>query len=173
MQKDRPFVPRVIERPFQFLYIGQHAEPALRVGVRKWIGFDRRALRDLGRGAGRKFQYSLGRLLRQMLGNLKEPILSGPPDLIEPFWGNAIAEQRIIGDAGKQQPFLFTIPGLDPGINPRMRSGLDPFRQLDQLRRTARRVPFDAPPLGPSIGDVMVPDKNRATGSLACDEQST
>src|ERR1035438_4753607 len=36
MQKDRPFVPGVIERAFQFLCVGHGAEAALGVGMCEW-----------------------------------------------------------------------------------------------------------------------------------------
>ena len=38
MKENRPFVPGVIERALQFLYVGHHAEAALGVGMREWIG---------------------------------------------------------------------------------------------------------------------------------------
>ena len=98
MQENRPFVPRVIERPFQFLDIRQHAEPALRVGMGERIGLDRRSFRHLRRGAGRQVQQGLGSLLRQTLGDVEQRVFVGPADLAEPFGRHAITEQRFVAD---------------------------------------------------------------------------
>jgi len=38
VQEDRPFLPRIVQRPFQFLEIGQNAEPALRIGMLEPLG---------------------------------------------------------------------------------------------------------------------------------------
>ena len=103
MQEDRPFVPRVIERPFEFLDIGQHAEPALRVGMGERIGLDRRPFRHRRGRAGRQVQQRLGSLLRQAFGDVEQRVLVGSPDLVEPFGRHAVAEQRIVGDPGEQQ----------------------------------------------------------------------
>ena len=103
VQEDRPFVPRVIERAFEFLDIRQHAEPALRVGMSERIGLDRRPFRHLRCCAGRQVQQRLGSLLRQPLGDVEQGVLVGPADLVEPFRRHAIAEQRVVGDPGEQQ----------------------------------------------------------------------
>ena len=85
MQEDRPFLPREIERPFEFLDIRQHAEPALRVGMGERIGLDRRSFRHRRGGTRRQVQQGLGSLLRQPFGDVEERVLVGSPDRIEPL----------------------------------------------------------------------------------------
>ena len=41
VKENRPFVPGIVERALQFLYVGHHAEAALRVGMRERIGANR------------------------------------------------------------------------------------------------------------------------------------
>ena len=104
MQEDRPFIPRVIERAFQFLDVGQHAEPALRVGMGE---------RDRPRAArvpaspgvvpvarfNSASAASCGRC--SAMSNSVSSLAS--PDLVEPFGRHAITEQRIVVDPGEQQ----------------------------------------------------------------------
>ncbi len=98
MQEDRPFVPRVIERPFQFLDIGQHPELALRVGMGERIGLDRRPFGHRRGGTRRQVQQGLGSFLRQPFGNVEERVLVGSPNLVEPFGRHPVAEQRVVSD---------------------------------------------------------------------------
>jgi hypothetical protein len=89
-----------------------------------------------------------------MVGDVEQRILVRAPHRVEPFRRDAIAEQFVVADAGKQQ-------GLGRGRRGGRRwndSDLDPLRQFDELRRAGHRMPFDLAPLGPRIGGVVVPD---------------
>jgi hypothetical protein len=166
VQEDRPFVPRVVERPFEFLEVRQHAEPALRVGMGERIGLDRRPFRHCRGRAGRQVQQSLGSLLRQALGDVEQGVLVGSPDLIEPLGRHAVAEQRIVGDPGEQRRFGSGFRrGALPGPLPFVTRGLDPrvhpLGEFDQLSGTRRRVPRYPASLGPRISRVVVPDMTK------------
>ena len=105
MQEDRPFIPGIIERPFEFLDIRQHPESALRIGMGERIGLDRRPFRHRRGRARRQAQEGLGCLLRQPFGDVEQRVFVGLADLAEPFWRHAVAEQRVVSDPGEQQRF--------------------------------------------------------------------
>ena len=56
VQKDRPPLPRIFERPAQLLLVGNDAEAALRIGMGKRIPVRASADRPLRRAAGSQFQ---------------------------------------------------------------------------------------------------------------------
>jgi hypothetical protein len=160
VQEHRPFVPRVIERPLQFLDIGQHTEPPLRVGVGEGIGLDRGALRHRRHGTGCQVQERLGRLLRQVIGDLEQRILGGAPHGVEPIAGYAIAEQRVVRDPGEQQRLLRWLADRDKRCFGYRRPSrrFHALRQLDELCRAGRRVALDPAALGPGVSIIVVAD---------------
>jgi hypothetical protein len=169
MQEDRPLVPRVIEGSFEFLDIGQHLEPALRVGMGERIGLDRRPFRHRRGGAGRQVQQGLGSLLRQPFGDVEQGVLVGSPDLIEPFGRHSVAEQRIVGDPLEQQRFRCG-SRCDYG---RCGDILDPLGEFDELGCTRRRVAFYPASLGPRISFVVVLDiTKQQAGGRSMDDQA-
>jgi hypothetical protein len=153
MKKDCPFLPRVVERPFQLLDIGQDPEAALRIGMGKRV--DRRRRRPFRRRPGREIEERLSRLLWQMAGDIEQRMLVRGPHGAEPLERHAITKQCLVGDASEQQRLRHR------GLGRRQRNGrgLDSLRQFDELRRAGHRMPLDLAPLGPGIGGVVMPDK--------------
>jgi hypothetical protein len=183
MQEDRPFIPRIIERTLQFLDVGDHPEPALRVGMIERV--DNRQERgtvdteghigpifgcdgDFGRSAGCESQQGFGGLLRQAFGDIEQGVFIGPADLVEPRGRYAVTEQRIVGDPGEQQRFVCG-SRCDGG---RYCDMLDPLGEFDELGRACRRVAFDPPPLSPRISSIVMPDitKQHARGRSMDDQ---
>src|ERR1019366_2033132 len=68
MKKDRPFVPGVVERALQFLYVGHYAGAALSVGMRERIGSRDHRLGGLRNDTCCEIQQRLGSLTWKGIG---------------------------------------------------------------------------------------------------------
>ena len=92
VQEDRPLLPGVVERAFQFSGVVHEPEPPLSVrvleGVRVIGGLDRRS----GRSTHSELEERLGSLARQVVGECEERVLSRSAGIGEPFGGHAVAE---------------------------------------------------------------------------------
>ena len=62
MQKHRPLLPRILERPAQLFLVGHDSEAALSIGMGKRVSTRGSADRPLRPAAGSQFQQRLGRL---------------------------------------------------------------------------------------------------------------
>ena len=173
MQKDRPLVPRIVERLLQFFCVGQNAEAALGVRVSKRIGFDRSRFGRLRFLAHSQFQQSFLRLLRQVLDDVEQCVLGGRPDVIHPFLGHA---------KGHQFELAQIVEKADRGLCDRRRCsghlfGLEdfhlfnPLAHLDKLHGARGRVAFNLAAFGPFVGVVVVIDIDQQdAGGRAMDD---
>ncbi|TDQ53191.1 hypothetical protein EV658_1451 [Phaeovulum veldkampii DSM 11550] len=167
MQKDRPLVPRIVERLLQFFCVGQNAEAALGVRVSKRIGFDRSRFGRLRFLAHSQFQQSFLRLLRQVLDDVEQCVLGDRPDVIHPFLGHA---------KGHQFELAQIVEKADRGLCDRRRCsghlfGLEnfhlfnPLAHLDKLHGARGRVAFNLAAFGPFVGVVVVVDIDQQDAS--------
>src|SRR5579863_5676 len=175
MEENRPFVPGVIERALQLLYVGHHAEAALGVGMRERIGANGYGLRDFWCDARRQIQERLGSLARQVIRQFQQRILIGEADIRQPFGGDAIPQQLVLRDAGKQRWLQ------SRGLGDRWLLHLHVLRDddllhrlpnFDELRRAGLGVCFELPPFGPLIRVVVMTDiAQQQTGIGAVHDQ--
>ena len=71
MQKDRPLLPGIVEGPLERLDVGHHPEAPLRVGVREGIRVGAGRGGHDGGAPGGELQQRLGRLGRQVVGEVE------------------------------------------------------------------------------------------------------
>src|SRR5207253_2675151 len=91
MEKDRPFVPRIVERSRQFLDIAHYTEATLRVRMLERVGDLRGRWSHLWFAAGSKLQQRFSRLCWQMVSHRQERIFIGFTDIGKPLRRHSIA----------------------------------------------------------------------------------
>lgn len=101
MKKDRPRLPRRLQGLRQFGHVGHQPETLLRRRMLERIGTRADWLRQRRRVPSRQVQQRLGRLARQMLGDIENRVFRRPSDIRDPFRRHAILQQLIVGDAQK------------------------------------------------------------------------
>ena len=92
MEKNSPFFPGKIERALQFLYIGHHAEAALRIRMIEGIRRCRRGLRHAGFAAGCQLQKRFRCFGGTMISQNQQRVLSCFFHVVEPLGRHAVAE---------------------------------------------------------------------------------
>ena len=161
MKENRPFVPGVVERALQFLYIGHHAEAALGVGMRERIGSNGYGLGDLWCDAGRQIQQRLGSLARQVIRQFQQRVLIGAADIGQPFGRHTVPQQLVFRDAGEQR-WLRRRDLVTGGCSTSTYFGNDDLLHrlpnFHELRRAGLGVGFELPPFGPLIRVVVMTD---------------
>ena len=102
MQKDRPLLPRILERSAQLLLVGHDSEAALSIGMGKRIPIRGSVDRPLRRATGRQLQQRLRRLGGQMICQGEERVLVGYLlHVIQPFSGHAVVQQLGVRHIGE------------------------------------------------------------------------
>jgi hypothetical protein len=160
VEEDAPFLPRKGQSLFEFLLIGDRANPAQRIRMRKRIGSGWSGRRQpAGRGI---FEQRFRGLRRQMPGQREEAVLIGCTDIGQPVGGHADRKQRVIIQRGKQARsdcFLALYELRKDEIERRGRGDiLHPRAHLHDLNRAGSGVRLDPSPLRPGIGVIMVAD---------------
>lgn len=103
MEKDRPLLPRRLQRALQLLPALDDAEPPLRVGVLEGVHVRRQIERQRRqRRAGGQIQQRLGRLARQPLREVEQRALRRRADVVHPFRRHAVAEKHPLLRIGEQ-----------------------------------------------------------------------
>ncbi len=166
MQEDRPFVPGRIQRLRQFVDAGDDAEPALRIRMRKRVG-RRCNPRHLRCAAGGQLQHRFHGFGRQVGSQGQQAIFIGLPHIVQPLFGHAISQQLLIRHAKQWTTHL---PRCGFSLDVRGNHDFaDRLAQLDHLRSAGRRMGFEFPPFGPTVGAIVVIDvaeQQRLIGSV-------
>ena len=162
VQKHRPLVPRVVEGAAQLFDIGQHAEAALRVGMREGVGFYGGRRGRLGRLADGEFQQRLLRFLRQVRDDVEQRVLGRSAHIVDPLLGHAERHQFVfaqIVEEADARTRLGRSFGRGGGVL-RLEDFdfFDALADFDKLHGAGRRVPLDLAALGPFVGGVMMID---------------
>ncbi len=159
MQKDRPFLPRIVQGGLQFGQVAHDTEAALGIRVVKRVssglhlgGFARLA-------AGGQFQQCLGSLGGQVVGQGQQAVFGSGFDILQPLNGYAVAQQFNVRPTGKQQfgwcawPWCKWQFGLHIDRHHHL---LDSLTHLHPLRRPRAGVGFKLAALRPVISLVVV-----------------
>ena len=160
MQEDGPLLPREFERALQLVYVLHQAEAALRVWVGEGVRAGGRLHRPVRRAAGRELQKRFRRLGRQVVGEVEQRVLIHAAHVVQPFVGDPVAHQRVIGGAGKERGLGRRRSG-GRRVHSRNAGNFDlPHRlvDLDELSRAGLRMPLDPPPFRPSVRRVVMAD---------------
>ena len=181
VQEDRPLLPGVVQRSLQRVHIRHHPEAALRVRVRERIGARDGRRRTVGRTAGRKLQQRLGGLARQVIGEVEQRVLRRGPHVVQPLDRHAVAEQIVVRRAGEDRGPRRCWPASHRVLAGRRNVHLyipwhlnlaDRLADLDELRSSRRRMPFQSPSFGPLIGGVVMIDvAEQEAGSGPVDDE--
>ena len=154
VQEDGPLLPGVVQGPLQRLHVRHHPEAALRVRMCERIGARHRRRRAVRRTAGRKLQQRLGGLARQMIGEVEQRVLRRSPHVVQPLDRHAVAQQILVRGVGEDRgPRRRGSASRDARGGrrdvhlhiPRHLNLTDRLPDLDELRRSCRRMPFQPP----------------------------
>ncbi len=181
VQKDGPLLPGVVERSLQRLHVRYYPEAALRVRMREWIGARHGRHRTVRRTAGCKLQQRLGGLARQVIGEVEERVLCRGPHVVQPLDRHAVAEQVVVRRAGEDRGPRRRWSASHGALAGRRDVHLyipwdlnltNRLADLDELRSSCRRMPFQPPSFRPLIrGVVMIDVAEQQAGSRAVDDQ--
>ena len=153
MQEDRPFLPWVFEGSLQILLVGHHPEAALRVGMGERVRVGAYAGRRFRLGAGGKCHQSLRGLRRKVIGHVQDRILVAHLfDIFQPFGRNPVFQQLVVSHPREHRRFRWLRRHV-----PRHLDVAHHFANLDELRGTRVRVPFEPPAFRPPIRLVVFP----------------
>jgi hypothetical protein len=173
VKEDGPLVPGEVEGALQLLHARHDPEAALGIGMieraanrnsareypRLGVGGQERVLNACNRGgqlgharpaACGKFQQRLPGLRREVASQDQERVVGRVLHVTDPFDGNAVAEEHVVGQLG-EEGWLLGLGRLMPLVvgDPDLLHGL---AYLDELGCARLRMRFELPPLRPAIG---------------------
>ena len=118
-------------------------------------------MHGLVRGATRReSQQCLRRLGRQMDGYFEQRVFVGLPNVIQPRFGHAVAQQLVVGNVCEESR-LSGRRRVGRRFHCRKARHFDLAQGLadfDELRRTGLGMPLDPPPFRPSVRRVVMAD---------------
>jgi len=159
MKENGPFVPRVVERALQLLYVRYHAEAALGVGMGKRISPNGYWLGDLGRYASGQIEQSFGGLTRQVVREFQQRVLIGAAYVGHPLRRYAVPQQLLFRDGGEQR-LLRRCDTSGDGLFHFNVSGngdlLHRLPNLDKLRGSGLGMSFEPPALRPLVSVIVM-----------------
>ena len=182
MQENRPFLPRVIERGLEFLYVLDHAEAAQCIRMSERACPRRRRRRPIEHAGGDVLQQRLGGLRRQVVGQREEAIVVGRLHVGDPVLRHADREEIVAAELGEQwrargrgrrQRDLDRLTKLECVLRRQPDCHLlDALANFHDLQGAGLRMRLDPAALGPAIGVVVMADigEQQAAAGLVHDD---